>query len=228
MSENPQFQSAQMVYAPREARFQPGNRRFQGIPSVERTPNGRLFACFYGGELEEQHGNYAVLAISDDAGRTWAEPYLVVVHPDESMRIFDPCLWIDPLGRLWFTWSQSLGYFDGIHGVWASICDAPDAPQPTFGPPRRIANGVMMCKPVVLSDGAWLFPCAVWSKWVRPEEAPEEQKTPYESCPPRRPDASPGENPPNRPAGTYRPRRQRSAPLRSRHAPARKQSADRP
>ncbi len=101
------------------------------------------------------------------------EPYLVVSHPDERMRVFDPCLWMDPLGRLWFTWSQSLGYFDGMHGVWASVCDAPDAPQPTFGPPRRIANGVMMCKPIVLSDGAWLFPCAVWSKWARPEEAPE-------------------------------------------------------
>ena len=134
---------------------------------------GRLFACFYGGELEEQHGNYAVLAVSDDTGYTWTEPYLVVSHPDERMRVFDPCLWMDPLGRLWFTWSQSLGYFDGMHGVWASVCDAPDAPQPTFGPPRRIANGVMMCKPIVLSDGAWLFPCAVWSKWARPEEAPE-------------------------------------------------------
>ena len=173
MWEKPQFQPAQILYAPKEARFQPGSRCFQGIPSVERTAKGRLFACFYGGELEEQHGNYAVLAVSDDTGYTWTEPYLVVSHPDERMRVFDPCLWMDPLGRLWFTWSQSLGYFDGMHGVWASVCDAPDAPQPTFGPPRRIANGVMMCKPIVLSDGAWLFPCAVWSKWARPEEAPE-------------------------------------------------------
>lgn len=173
MWEKPQFQPAQILYAPKEVRFQPGSRCFQGIPSVERTAKGRLFACFYGGELEEQHGNYAVLAVSDDTGYTWTEPYLVVSHPDERMRVFDPCLWMDPLGRLWFTWSQSFGYFDGMHGVWASVCDAPDAPQPTFGPPRRIANGVMMCKPIVLSDGAWLFPCAVWSKWARPEEAPE-------------------------------------------------------
>ena len=70
---------------------------FKGIPSVERTAKGRLFACFYGGELEEQQGNYAVLAISDDVGRTWTEPYLVVSHPDERMRVFDPCLWMDPL-----------------------------------------------------------------------------------------------------------------------------------
>ena len=122
MWEKPQFQPAQILYAPKEARFQPGGRCFQGIPSVERTAKGRLFACFYGGELEEQHGNYAVLAVSDDTGYTWTEPYLVVSHPDERMRVFDPCLWMDPLGRLWFTWSQSLGYFDGMHGVWASVC----------------------------------------------------------------------------------------------------------
>ena len=74
MWEKPQFQPAQILYAPKEARFQPGGRCFQGIPSVERTAKGRLFACFYGGELEEQQGNYAVLAISDDVGRTWTGP----------------------------------------------------------------------------------------------------------------------------------------------------------
>ena len=83
--------SAKLIYTPVEPEFQTVNRRFQGIPSIERTQRGRLFACFYGGELEEKAGNYAVGAISDDDGLTWKEPYCVVKHPDSDMRVFDPC-----------------------------------------------------------------------------------------------------------------------------------------
>ena len=35
-------------------------------------------------------------------------------------------------------------YFDGRIGVWAAVCDTPDAEQLTFAAPRRIANGIMM------------------------------------------------------------------------------------
>ena len=34
--------------------------------------------------------------------------------------------------------------FDGRAGVWMSVCERPDDPEPTFGPPRRIANGLML------------------------------------------------------------------------------------
>ena len=49
----------------------------------------------------------------------------------------------------------------------------PDAPDPVPLPPRRIADGVMMNKPTVLSGGAWLFPCAVWTCMEPGEDHPE-------------------------------------------------------
>lgn len=158
---------------PTEAAFQPENRRWQGIASMEVTGGGRLYATFYSGGVTEQNGNFVVLAMSDDDGASWTEPLLAVRHPDEQMRLFDPNVWLDPLGRLWLIWSQSHDYFDGRDGVWVSRCDDPDAASPVFSAPRRIAHGVMMCKPTVLRDGTWLFPCAVWTCRPPEEDHPE-------------------------------------------------------
>lgn len=145
--------------------YAPEKRRWQGIPSLERTPGGRLFSIFYSGSDGEKNGNFAAVMMSEDDGASWQDPFMVIV-PEvlEETRVFDPNLWLDPLGRLWVTWTQSHGFFDGRLGVWASLCENPDAPAEalSFTPPRRIANGVMMNKPTVLKNGSWLFPCAIW------------------------------------------------------------------
>lgn len=140
---------------------------------MERTPGGRLFSVFYSGGIGEGNGNFIVLAQSDDDGQSWQEPVIVIRHPDEQMRVFDPNVWTDPLGRLWVSWAQSHDYFDGRDGVWVIVCERPDEAELIFTAPRRIANGVMMNKPTVLSDGTWLFPCAVWSCVKPAEDHPE-------------------------------------------------------
>lgn len=83
-------------------------------------------------------------------------------HPDPECRIYDPNLWFDPLGRLWMTYTQARGFNDGRSGVWACICENADADELVWSKPRRIANGIMMNKPLVTSKGEWLFPCAIW------------------------------------------------------------------
>ena len=142
------------------------NRVFQGIPAIERTQNGRIFYAFYTGTEDEGVGNFVALLISDDEGKTMTEPYLCVMPSNPaSCRVYDECLWFDPRGRLWFFVTQSYTYYDGRCGVWACVCDDPDAEKPTFSPLRRIANGIMMNKPIVYHDGTWLLPCAIWDKF---------------------------------------------------------------
>lgn len=138
-------------------------RLFQGIPTIERTPAGRLWASFYGGGENEGPDNYVLLVTSEDDGHTWSSPGWVI-DPPGKVRAYDPCLWTDPLGRLWLFWSQSFGdtNYDGRCGVWASICDNPSEANPVWSYPRRICHGIMMNKPTVLSNGAWLLPTAVW------------------------------------------------------------------
>ncbi|MCX7006658.1 MAG: sialidase family protein [Kiritimatiellaeota bacterium] len=125
------------------------NRAFTGIPSMAVAPQGRMWATWYAGVTPgEDHNNYVVLSTSGDGGATWNE--VLVVDPDGSgpVRSFDPELWLAPdVGPL---------------GVWCIETSEPDAAQPKWSAPRRIGDGVMMCKPLVLSSGEWGFPLSLW------------------------------------------------------------------
>ena len=104
-----------------ESRF----RVWQGIPGIEVTKGGRIFSTFYSGGTTEENENYVVLLKSDD-GKNFGEP--VAVAYDENHRCYDSCLWIDPCGRLWFTWSYAPD-----HAVYGVICDDPDADKLVWG-----------------------------------------------------------------------------------------------
>lgn len=136
-------------------------RRWQGIPTLERSASGRLWAAWYSGGTGEGPDNYVTVATSDDDGHSWREPVLVI-DPPGQVRAYDPCMWIDPLGRLWLFWAQSERWWDGRGGVWATRNDRPDDAAALWTTPRRICDGVMMNKPTVLFDGTWLLPVGGW------------------------------------------------------------------
>lgn len=134
-------------------------RLWQGIPGIEVTAKGRIFLSFYSGGKTEEVNNYA-LVIKSDNGTDFSEPIAVAFK--ENYRCYDPCLWIDPLGRLWFIWSVA-----PEHSVYAVICDNPDADELKWSDTIRIGHDIMMNKPTVLSTGEWLFPLAVWNYGIR-------------------------------------------------------------
>jgi hypothetical protein len=139
------------------------NRAFQGIPSLAVAPGGRLWAIWYAGITPaEDQNNYVVVSTSADGGVTWRE--VLVVDPDGEgpVRAFDPELWLAPNGRLFAFWTQTIGYDGSVAGVWTMTTDSPDAAQPEWSKPRRLTDGVMMCKPLVLSTGEWALPASTW------------------------------------------------------------------
>jgi predicted neuraminidase len=140
-------------------------RKYQGIPGIERAANGRLWATWYGGGEGEGIYNYIMLATSADDGNTWSD-LKMVIDPDGAgkVRAFDPCLWRNPQGRLWLFWAQSYELFDGRAGVWAMVTKDSNDENPVWSQPRRIANGIMLNKPVVLKNGQWLLPCTIWNR----------------------------------------------------------------
>jgi hypothetical protein len=138
-------------------------RGAQGVPAIERAANGRLWASWYAGPSPrgvESSKSYVVLATSGDDGVTWSEQLLV--RAPRFVHTYDPCLWIDPRGRLWFFWAQSAGVQDGRMGVWAIVTEDPGAEKPEWTEPRRIANGVMLNKPTALKNGDWLLCIGLW------------------------------------------------------------------
>ena len=130
---------------------------------IERTPKGRLWACWVAGG--DSPKAFFVLATSDDDGETWSKPRLVVdahsknLPMDRSVLVGN--LWTDPLGRLWLIFDQSMDMFDGRAGVWAAVCDNPDAEKPAWSAPRRIWHGVTLNKPTVLANGEWMLPISL-------------------------------------------------------------------
>jgi len=140
------------------------NRAFTGIPSLAVTPRGRLWATWYAGVTPaEDANNYVVLSTSADNGHSWREVLVVDPDADGPVRAFDPELWMSPDGRLFFFWAQmDRGRRDPQLGVWCIETATPEAEQPAWSPPRRIGDGVMMCKPTVLSSGEWVLPISRW------------------------------------------------------------------
>lgn len=160
-------------------------RTHDGIPSIAVSDvNGRMWATWYTSPTgAEDSNNYLVLSTSADGGATWREA--VIYEPDFKgpVRAFDPELWIAPDGNLRWTWTEREVPFsaatkddpyagcaadptnDRLMMVEFNAEREPDvATLSASGNLRQIARGVMMCKPIVAKDGAWLFPVAHWQE----------------------------------------------------------------
>lgn len=157
-------------------------RGFQGIPGIECTRDGSLWACWYGGGQGEGPENFVMLA--NKSAHSWSEPWLFVVPVHPRLRVFDPVLWVDPHGRLWLFWTQthikpendSPAVFDGLRpgmpdtrftwdgrgGVWGICCKQPEVTPRTWSEPQRFCDGVMMNKPSADQAGRWLMPATIW------------------------------------------------------------------
>ena len=142
------------------------NRRWQGIPGIERTKEGRIYAAWYSGGETEEAGNVLIIEKSDDDGKSWTDGFMLVQHDDPEVRCYDETFWIDPRGRMWIFWAQSRGKYDGRAGVWGAYTEDADADEPVFTEPVRIGNGVMMNKPTVARDGTWYFPMNLWPRYL--------------------------------------------------------------
>ena len=157
------LQAPEILMAP-GPEYAKDKRGAQGVPTIERAKNGRLWAAWYTGpetKRVESPFSYVVVATSGDDGATWQDLKLVI-QPQRYVRAMDPCLWIDPQGRMWLFWAQSAGLRDGRWGVWAMRTETPDTESPEWSAPRRIANGIMLNKPTVLANGDWLLPVGLW------------------------------------------------------------------
>lgn len=139
------------------------SRKFTGIPSLAISPLGRMWAVWYAGKTPgEDLNNYVVVSTSGDGGKLWEEVLVIDPDSDGQVRAFDPEVWIDPDGQLWIFWAQAIGHVGTVAGVWALTINNPNDAIPKWTKPRRLTDGIMMCKPVVLSSGEWILPASTW------------------------------------------------------------------
>lgn len=163
--------------------YSQARRTYDGVPSLAVSDvNGRMWVTWYASPTgAEDANNYLILATSADGGATWRE--VIIYEPDYlgPVRAFDPEIWIAPDGRLRWFWTErnappvtADNPYSGCAAdptndrLMMAEIDAerePDAASlSASGNVRCIARGVMMCKPIVAKDGAWLLPVAHWQE----------------------------------------------------------------
>jgi predicted neuraminidase len=172
--------AAPVVQTAIDARHADDRRTFQGIPSIERTINKRLWAAWFGRSGSDETDSYVLVGTSDDDGSSWSQPRLVI-DPPGAVCAFDPCLWLDPDGMLWLFWAQSYGRWDGRGGVWCITSEDSQSNAPTWSEPRRLCDGVMLNKPTVLKSGDRLLPVSAWAKPADPRTPARYRHEPGES-----------------------------------------------
>lgn len=134
---------------------------------LAETPGGRIWCAWVSGGDSEKA--YFVLNWSDDKGKTWTKPQ-VVIDPHETRfseerRSVVGVPWTAPNGDLWLFFDQSMTMFDGRDGLWYTICKNPDSNKPAWTTPVRIFHGCTLNKPIVHSSGAWILPVSLWRRW---------------------------------------------------------------
>ena len=172
----PVLEPCKVLFYPTEKEYcDESIRQYQGCPTIAATRGGRLFAGWYsGGRCEPHIDNFNLVIVSDDQGKTWSKPVIVIPSDrDKLIHSLDIQLWVDPEGRLWVFWVEERtrkavendtayivdGYafgVDHIHGEWAMVCDDPDADELVFSAPRRLDDGFLRCKPLALRSGRYI------------------------------------------------------------------------
>ena len=181
MDDNALKYSCDLLTYPQDEKYAEGIRKFQGCPTIAVTKNGRIFLGWYsGGVREPDMENYNILIYSDDDGKTWSEPVLVIPSSKEKfIHALDIQLWTSPEGKLYVFWVQNntapesepkpvakenqplicvdgYQYLDFRHSEWLCICDEPDSDNLTFSQPKCLDIGFLRCKPLVLKNGRWI------------------------------------------------------------------------
>ncbi|MDR3318849.1 MAG: glycoside hydrolase [Clostridiales bacterium] len=82
-----------------DAQYLPQNRLWNGCTTIEVTGTRIWVGFMTGGPREPDPMNAGVMCVSDDGGKTWIDPYIVI----RSLTVLAgyPVPWLDPDGRLW-------------------------------------------------------------------------------------------------------------------------------
>lgn len=185
MTNNAKEKACELILYPQDNKYiNESTREFQGCPTIAVTKNGRIFLGWYSGGRREPHmDNFNLVVYSDDDGKTWTKPVLVIPSSYENcVQALDIQMWINTAGELCIYWVQNntiphpgiteetnikngkpwvtvdgYDFFDFDHAMWRIVCKDPDANTLEFSRPEYMDKGFLRCKPTVLKNGRQLY-----------------------------------------------------------------------
>jgi len=140
-------------------------RVFQGCPQIEISEGGRLWATWFGSNVQAERApfhkdQFSVIATSGDDGKTWKEVY--IFDPSELLGAgaSDPLLWKDAQGNIRLVVHRNLdlkGQDEFESSAWEFTMLNPENEYTEWSAPRLLGNKNMsVMKPLVFPDGTIL------------------------------------------------------------------------
>ncbi|QEG02866.1 BNR/Asp-box repeat protein [Stieleria maiorica] len=140
-------------------------RLFQGCPQVEISEGGRLWATWFGSNVQAERAPYhndqfSVISTSADDGKTWKEVF--VFDPSELLGggASDPMLWKDPEGKVRFIGLRNIdfkGQDEFASSAWEFTMLDAENEHTEWSAPRLLGNkNISVMKPLVFPDGTIL------------------------------------------------------------------------
>ena len=85
--------------------YLPADRLWNGIPTIA-VKDGKIFAAWCtGGDKEPHDDNYIVVAISEDGGKNWVDPWMIIDPVNSNKAVVVPMFRVDQNGDLWLNYS---------------------------------------------------------------------------------------------------------------------------
>ena len=129
------------------------------LPTVAVSRGGRVFVSYLCGSAENGAAR-AKVAYADD-GENFSK-IAVNIEAAEGGCIENARVWIDPENRLWVLWSALPEACTKY-----CLCENADADALAFGEAINTPLGTVISRPVVLSDGTYLFASGVNQKEIK-------------------------------------------------------------
>lgn len=137
-------------------------RLFQGCPQVEVSDGGRLWATWFGSNIQAERApfhqdQFSVISTSADGGKTWKEVF--IFDPSDLLGggASDPLLWKDAKGNVRFVALRNIdfkGKDDFATSAWEFTMLDPEDEHTAWSEPRLLGNKNMsVMKPLIFPDG---------------------------------------------------------------------------
>jgi hypothetical protein len=137
-------------------------RLFQGCPQIEISEGGRLWATWFGSNVQAERAPYhkdqfSVISTSSDGGKAWKEVF--VFDPSELLGggASDPMLWKDPKGNIRFIGHRNVdfrGKDEFASSAWEFTMLDPENEHTDWTAPRLLGNkNISVMKPLIFPDG---------------------------------------------------------------------------
>jgi len=109
----------------------PEGRQFLCASSIVRTKGGRMFSVFSaGGQTEPDNANYVAVLSSDDDGKTWTDPLMIIDHEDVGVIMVSEMISYLPNGNVFIRCATGNSLFDTREDMvqsWGIMIENPDA-----------------------------------------------------------------------------------------------------